>query len=105
MWLWCRDLREENAEWRYKGDFRLVKELWRHLLAVPHVRQVFAEHTNAAPISDDQLDARVAYALGRLWFEKPDEIILLGNLDAGTFLLPRVQGLAEAFAAFVTRSA
>jgi hypothetical protein len=98
-------LREATAEWRYKRDVGLVKELWRDLLTVPQFQRLFSETGNGAPTSDDQLDARVAYALGRLWIEMPDHVVLLGNLDVGTFLLPQVTGLAEAFSAFVGGSA
>ncbi len=52
------------------------------------------------PISDDELDARIAWALGRLWIEDEGSVNLLGNLEYGTFLLPKIMGLEEAFLRF-----
>jgi len=105
IWPWCRGVRGATAEWKYQGQAGLAAEIWE----TPHRRCRSCEHftgnTSVAPSSDDQLDARVAYALGRLWVEAPDEVILLGDINAGTFLLPRVEGLADACAAFIERSA
>ena len=104
IWLWCRALREPAAEWRYKGAPLIVSELWRRLRTIRGFTALFAASLSA-PTSDDQLDARVAYALGRLWLEKSNEVMLLGGLDAGTFLVPKVEGLAESFTAFFAGSA
>lgn len=105
IWLWCRGVRGAAAEWKYKGQAGLVAEIWKYLIAVPAFANIFTGNASVAPSSDDQLDARVAYALGRLWLEAPDEVLLLGDINAGTFLLPRVEGLDDAFAAFIERSA
>lgn len=100
IWLWCRGEREPGAPWKYKGQADLVAEIWEHLVDLAPFANIFTGSSLTAPISDDQLDARVAYALGRLWLEAPHEVVLLGDLDAGTFLLPQVAGLVEAFDAF-----
>lgn len=101
IWLWCREMRGPDADWKYKGHASLVTEIWEHLIAVPAFAKIFIGNARVAPVSDDQLDARVAYALGRLWLEASDEVVLLGDLNAGTFLIPRVEGLVEAFDAFI----
>ena len=53
------------------------------------------------PRSDDQLDARVAYALGRLWLDDPVTVLLLGDEDSGSFLVPFAPGIEVAFRSFV----
>jgi hypothetical protein len=51
---------------------------------------------------DDELDARIAHILGALWVAGSDEVVLLGSLEHGTFLVPRISGLEAAFRDFVT---
>lgn len=88
LWLWCREGRGATASWHYKKDRAVLLELWEALLRVP-------------PSPDDQLDARVAYALGRLWLNDAGSVVLLGDADSGTFLVPAVRGSEEAFQMFV----
>jgi hypothetical protein len=98
LWLWCRAMRPNNASWDYKRDETVRGELWDHICRVPDVARILS--ASDAPCSDDVLDARVAYTLGRLWLEKPASVVLLGDLDKGTFLLPNVDGLQAAFRSF-----
>jgi len=83
----------------------VLRELWGRLLAIPSVSPVLSEGPIEAPHSDDVLDARVAYLLGRLWLNGSRSVVLLGGADQGTFLLPRVAGLEAAFTSFVAKSA
>lgn len=101
LWLWCRDARDETASWQYKKDRALLLRLWELLLHLPAVAAVLSTVRATAPSCDDQLDARVAYALGRLWLDNPASVVLLGDADSGTFLVPRVSGVEEAFRSFV----
>jgi hypothetical protein len=101
LWLWCREGRRATASWLYKKDRTVVLELWEELLKVPSVAGVLSGARATVPKSDDQLDARVAYALGRLWLDDPVSVLLLGDADSGTFLVPYVQGIEEAFRLFV----
>lgn len=97
LWLWCRDGRAATAPWNYKKDRAVLLELWDALLRVPAVASVLTEVQATVPASDDQLDARVAYALGRLWLEDTVSVLLLGDADCGAFLVPGVCGIEEAF--------
>lgn len=97
IWLWCRDDREADASWLYKKDSGVLWNLWKMILQVPSVGRVLSSIRAMPPSSDDQLVARVAYALGRLWLDEPNRVVLLGDLDSGAFLLPRVPGIVEAF--------
>ena len=99
LWLWCRQVRP-HGNWDYKDDPRVLAELWDSLLRIRDVDIKGIIGTGELPASDDALDARLAYALGRLWIEGRDAAILLGNLSQGTFLLPRVNGLETAFERF-----
>lgn len=101
MWLWCKNHRPADASWDYKKDTAVRNDIWSHLHQVPDVTRVLAYVCAEPPSSDDELDARVAYILGRLWIEEPSSVVLLGNLDDGTFLLPRIVGMGEAFQRFV----
>jgi predicted RNase H-like nuclease len=94
-WLWCRDGWAGDG-WRYKTNRAVREALWTGLAgALP-------EHLGAlgAPANDDQLDARVAWALGRAWLAGRPSVVLLGDLDRGTFLLPNVPDLEASFGAF-----
>ena len=98
LWLWCRDQRGPTASWNYKNDPAVLLELWEALLNVPSVAVALMAVQALAPTSDDQLDARVAYALGRLWLDAVGSVVLLGDADRGSFLAPRVRGIETAFA-------
>jgi hypothetical protein len=54
----------------------------------------------AQPASDDELDARVAYALGCLWMKRDPSVALLGDSDLGAFLLPTSPRLEKEFQTF-----
>jgi len=101
IWLWCRWRREANDSFFYKTDPHVRTDVWESLLRVRSVRSVLSRVRAVPPTSDDELDARVAYALGRLWLDEPESVVLLGSADAGAFLVPRVAGIVEAFYAFI----
>ena len=107
LWLWCRDERGVAASWLYhrskvrKVDReKVLRGLWESLLKVRACAGVFPP-TLRDPGTDDELDARVAYALGRLWLDDPAKVSFLGDADTGGFLLPRVPGMEERFRSFV----
>lgn len=102
IWLWCRLRRESESGWEYKKSDAVLRDLWNCLIAIPGILSVFSEACEA-PHSDDVLDARVAYLLGRLWLGGSRSVVLLGGANYGTFLLPRVDGLEAAFLQFVRR--
>lgn len=106
LWLWCDGKRAgDTASWRYKTEDDVRRELWKILPEQTAAGNVLGFCDPQALPSDDQLDARVAYALGRLWLDESDSVVLLGDLDSGTFLVPRVDGIVEAFDEFVTKNA
>jgi hypothetical protein len=100
LWLWCRDVRGASASWDYKHDAAVRNELWAQFCGLPVISKTPATLRSKAPSSDDQLDARLAYALGWLWLNEPGSVVLLGDLDLGTFLLPKVPTLEEGFYSF-----
>lgn len=95
-WLWCRDQWVLDS-WKYKKNTAVREELWRRL--VNELPQLF--ESLEAPLDDDQLDARIGYALGQLWVADSDRVVLLGDLDQWTFLVPAVEGLEAGFRTFV----
>ena len=109
MWLWCREnWSPPTTPWFYKkrqvgaADRPAVLAwFWSALLEVAAFRTVSDSPEWAAdPTSDDELDSRVAYALGRLWLDGSSEVFFLGDADTGGFLLPRDPSMEEAFKSF-----
>jgi predicted RNase H-like nuclease len=105
LWLWTRNERETGASWKYKKSLEVMSNLWDILLAIPRVSEVIGDPLTSGPASDDELDAIVAYMLGFLWVREHRSVVLLGDSNRGTFLLPRVDGLEDAWARYVKRSA
>jgi len=105
LWLWTRDKRESNADWNYKESGQVMGELWNILLQVPRISDALGMAHHDVPSSDDKLDAIVAYLLGRLWVSSPRTVVLLGDSNHGTFLLPHVDGLEDAWAYFMNEFA
>jgi hypothetical protein len=102
IWLWCRSERDPLANWEYKKSREVLHELWNILLRIESIANLFHDNVNDVPISDDALDARVAYALGYLWCHEPGAVTLLGDGDSGAFLLPCIDGMEDAFNAFAS---
>ena len=100
LWLWCRDRVPLTQDWEYKKSADLVVWFW-DLLLEAQLNRLDVLKELEPPRNDDELDARIAFALGVLWADGEDGgITLLGDLDAGTFLLPSVPGLTSAFREF-----
>lgn len=105
LWLWTRDNRggESGLNWKYKKSPAVMRDIWETFSGIPCVSKTLA--TSTLPETDDELDSIAAYVLGRLWLEEPGSIILLGDSSRGSFLLPRVDGLEDAWIDYVERSA
>ena len=101
LWLWCRQGMDDHASWKYKTNRSVLAEMWNLLLRAPEVAAVLKSDSIEPPCSDDELDARIAYTLGSLWLSNRHSVKLLGDVNQGTFLLPQVEGMQEAFDAFV----
>ncbi|MCB1130599.1 MAG: DUF429 domain-containing protein [Verrucomicrobiae bacterium] len=96
IWLWCRNEPEfprEPEGWVYKKSVKISSKIWE-ILANKHL-EIF--NHEAPPQNDDQLDAAVAYALGKLWITGSPSVAVLGNRDTGAILLPWDAGLWDAF--------
>ena len=105
-WLWCKDLPRTpgfppEVDWTYKGGkkeeratrARLREQMWEH------IRSKISD-TLPKPKNDDQFDAAVGYVLGRMWLNGNRDVLLLGNRETGSMLLPRVKGLETKWAEF-----
>jgi len=103
LWLWCRNNHVRNASWKYKEDESVRKALWSQLLKVPAISEALPSRSHSVPNTDDELDARVAFLLGHLWLDANETVVLLGDQDVGAFLLPKSQGVIEAFQKFLGR--
>jgi hypothetical protein len=55
------------------------------------------------PENMNQFEAAIAWLMVALWRGAPDQIELLGGAATGAWLVPKVAGLKEAFAAFAER--
>ena len=90
------DPKNKDETWLYKKDHSVREKMWRVVEQGPW-RAAGCAPTEA-PQSDDELDSRVAYLLGRLWLSG-GQVMQLGDKDSGAFLLPTVEklGLKEAW--------
>jgi predicted nuclease with RNAse H fold len=104
LWLWCKDLRPAEAPWDYKQNPEVRQELWNLVVQNREVARYLASDSATPPSSDDELDARAAYTLGQLWLDESSSVVLLGDIDHGSFLVPRADGLEAAFQRFVNGS-
>ena len=108
-WLWCRDhpeLRRRSWKrgkgWKYKGDkkdttLQLRKEMWTVVL--DHCDDALKGNL-PTPEDDDQFDAIIGYILGVKWLRGDEDVVLLGDRENGSMLLPRTDGLCEAWEEF-----
>ena len=62
--------------------------MWGVLMGIPSIKNSLSDSLQSTPVNDDQLDARIAYVLGKIWATGDESVVLLGGLNEGTFLLP-----------------
>ena len=97
-WLWCRSDRGADANWVYKGNKggKIREELWEIVLERSGFDDVLPH-----PSTDDEFDAAIGYVLGKLFIQdgesSPTRSLILGDSECGTFLLPKVSGLADSW--------
>ena len=96
-WLWCKDTLCPGS-WRYKGNKALQDQMWRTVLG--HCDDALKERLRTKPKSDDQFDSVIGYILGVKWLRRDDDVVLLGDRESGSMLLPRTRGLCEAWKKF-----
>ena len=94
IWQWCADQRPRDADWNYKKS----RDTQEAIIDVVLSRWA---GTVPRPTNDDELDALVAWMLGVRWVTGSNDVTLLGNAKAGSFLLPHTDELAHAFDAFL----
>ena len=97
LWLWCKREEKEEEDWEYKQKSELRERLWKRLQKQTHTSGLPRRVFDSIPDDDDEADARIAYALGWLWLNRPGSVVLVGNLDRGSFLLPNVRKIAKLF--------
>jgi hypothetical protein len=104
VWRWCLAAgRRNKEEWRYKNKKKLntkrrqalVRLFWTVIC-----RQVPRARDLPRPRTDDQLDAVVAWLLADRWVVGKG-VVLLGNSDTGSFLVPEETKLLEGFEEFL----
>lgn len=104
-WLWCRGktgLPKGDAPWHYKSDACLRKKMWDAIR--DETRSVDCRDPKG---DDDDFDAAVGYLLGTLYLrdrhetESDRSVVLLGDRETGSFLVPNVDGLRKSWEAFV----
>lgn len=112
IWLWCRHsdvpseilrYKERNKEINEATRKERVKSLWSILY--PILSKNLLDHnyrfpSKLVPKKDDEIDAVVAWVLGKLWIEGSKSVALLGSRAHGTFLLPYSNDLWEAFSKY-----
>lgn len=91
-WLWCKDLEKfkpgsgNGQTWKYKEDDCLRAKMWK---AIRHNYDT-CEGLPEKLCNDDQFDAVIGYILGVKWLRGDTDVVLLGDRETGSMLLPRV---------------
>jgi predicted RNase H-like nuclease len=120
IWLWYIGAGRRPAEWSYKNikveknsenesktDFQERSKHIREGRVLAHWNAV-CEIANLpkhlpTPTNDDELDAIIAWLLADRWMSGTG-VVLLGNQKTGCFLVPKIDGLLEAFSRFMRQS-
>ena len=96
-WLWCKEKLRPRS-WKYKGNKALRDQMWKE---VPrHCDDTLRANLPTKPESDDQFDAVIGYILGVKWLHGDADVVLLGDRESGSMLLPRTSGLCKAWGKF-----
>lgn len=104
IWLWCGTGDNPwSGCWKYKKDPSILFELWSRFSAImdrkaPRLKHVLTRL--GVPKTHDDFDARVAWALGRLWLRQEGSVECLGSPALGSFLLPVSNQLSREFRRF-----
>jgi predicted RNase H-like nuclease len=108
LWLWCNTPAWVGS-WEYKKDKNILRQVWRELRKRFENTLLQSGTTfrdlEFAPEDDDELDCFVAWLLGTLWCQGNGEVVLLGDRETGSMLLPRVESLVECFHRFTNETA
>ncbi len=96
IWLWCKSYNTIN-NWNYKGNGDNRRNLWK-IMMEDRINNILKPSN--APANDDEFDAYVAWLLGIRWL-MGQGVILLGNADTGSFLVPCADNLQNNFKNFV----
>ena len=120
LWLWTKEEYEfqNDSSWQYKKEPETLLKLAKCLIArLPEgsLREMLQAIIYSNPESadengkaiggstDDDLDCFIAYALGTIWLQDNSRVILLGDSDSGSFLVPNVDNIAEKWKVFRQR--
>lgn len=97
LFLWSKRPPHDSS-WKYKTDPEVFEEVKNEF------RSSVKPSKLPVPQDDDQLDALVAYVLGKHWLDD-NGVVLLGNKDTGHFLIPSKWGredVSKKFLNFLT---
>jgi len=120
LWLWTKDQHKQTDEqaWRYKKNRDILTklaELLKDKLPEGSLRGMLQSIINNpgstgengkvnGGCTDDDLDCFIAYALGTIWLEGSSKVILLGDSDTGSFLVPNVGNINEEWDKFIAQN-
>ena len=120
LWLWTKEEYESKNDisWQYKKEPETLARLAKCLIAkLPEgslremLQAIIYSNTESTDkkgkaiggSTDDDLDCFVAYALGTIWLQDNSKVILLGDSDTGSFLVPNVDDIAKKWKVFRQR--
>jgi hypothetical protein len=84
LWMW---ISKTFKIWNYKKDSERLQTFVKELFKKESSR--INEDIKIPEITtDDQLDALIAFLLGYFLINEPDKVMILGNQETGSFLLP-----------------
>lgn len=92
LWLWLRP--QDDYVYKPNKNTSKAKAKAKSLCFYRQLKKQFPQIKLPMTIAnDDQLDALVAWLLGKLWVESHNEVILLGSMETGAMLLPQSEAL------------
>ena len=110
IWQWCKDIKnKKNENWNYKKKI----EVFNQILDILIKKRIVPDNLKKEITNDDQLDAFIAWKLGCEWIgsgkqvendneemECKNKVMILGDNDTGSFLLPNNAKLSDDFEKF-----
>lgn len=96
IWIWCNDKKPKINDWHYKGP-KKVKKTFTTIIEILKRKEII----DITEINtDDELDAYIAWKLGKDWV-KGNNVKILGNNETGSFLLPYEECIFKKFRSYI----
>ncbi len=103
IWLWCREENHGLTNWNYKGKKEENEKIIDCLIEILKSKSIIDDEViklikeKPRKKQDDYLDAYIAWKLGQEWVTSNQNVMILGDSNTGSFLLPYSEKLFVKF--------